>query len=171
MKSFLFRVLPLVALLTIVPGAPSFAQDDATPLPVPTQELFTNTPDVPTVAPTVEPTPIPTPEPAPPPVIVDQVNFRLGILGAVFGVVMLLLSGMGIGYVWGHVRASKEAKDSIELAFKSTSPETQEQIRKAHEQAQNAWNRVDEIARQIMQFWGEVTDSEPNAPTPPAQSQ
>jgi hypothetical protein len=120
----------------------------------------------PTLEVTVEPTPPPVVVEEPAPIVVDQVNFRLGIFGAIFGVIVLLLGGGGIGYVWGSIRTSKAHKDSLELAFKSTSPEAQEQIKQAHEQAQNAWNRVDAFAREVIKFIGEVTDSEPNEPTP-----
>lgn len=162
MKKFQRILSVLIVLTMFVAPAVSAAQDTDVP---PTQESFaTVTPDVVTATPDPAVTPAPPVEPGP--VIVDQVNFRLGVFGAIVGVITLLLSGMGIGYVWGHIRGSKEAKDSIELAFGSTSPETQEQIRLAYETAGNAWNTVDTFARELLKFLGEVSDFAPNVDDP-----
>lgn len=97
MSKLQFVLVTLIVLLFLVAPAVAIAQDDATPLPAPTQELFTNTPDVPTAAPTIEPTPIPTPEPEPP--VVEGPSRTEVILTIALGIAAILLSVFTVSFV------------------------------------------------------------------------
>lgn len=172
MKTRIVILLMLAALsLAIVPA---FAQEETPTEDVATLEsTATETPTetttpVPTETSTPEATPVVEPTEVPPegPVIVDQVNFRLGIVGIFFTVVMLLLGGGGIGYVWGYVRANKDAKDKLELAFESTSPAVQEYIQGLMGTIRDGWTTIDTLVRQVISLGGEVTDNLPNVDGP-----
>lgn len=158
-----------ILLLLLLIALPVMAQEvtEAPSEEPPTIEAFTPTPfETATALPTEEPTATPEPTLVPPtepgPIISDQVNFRVGIFGILTIIGMLFLSGFGIGAIWGNIRANKEAKDAIEKAYESLSPEAQEQIRLAHEQTQTAWDTVDRLVREVLKFGGEVTDKLPN---------
>jgi hypothetical protein len=154
-------VLLLFAIVLLLSFSATIAQDEATPevteTTAPTEEVTV----VPTAVPT-EPAPV---EPAP--VIVDQVNFRVGIFGILTIVGSLVLGGFGLGAVWGHIRGSKAAKDELERAYQSLSPDAQEQILQARDQAQTAWDKVDQFAREVLKLVSEVSDGLPNEVTPP----
>jgi hypothetical protein len=91
----------------------------------------------------------------------------VGIFGILTIVGSLVLGGFGVGAVWGHIRGSKAAKDELERAYNSLSPDAQEQINAAHDQAQTAWDKVDQFAREVLKLVGEVTDGQPNEVAPP----
>ncbi len=154
MKRLLF-----VTLLALSIALPVAAQDTEVP---PTVEISTPAPtEEVTAAPTAVATePAPVEQPAP--IVVDQVNFRVGIFGILTIVGSLLLGGFGLGAVWGHVRASKAAKDELERAYNSLSPDAQDQIAQARDQAQTAWDKVDQFAREVLKLVSEVTDKLPN---------
>jgi hypothetical protein len=166
MKKLLVSIVFVLSIALPVMGQES---TEVPTVDVPTIEVATQTPDVVTAtpSPTEEATEEPLPPPTEPgPIISDQVNFRVGIFGILTIIGMLFLSGFGIGAIWGNIRANKEAKDALEKAYESLSPEAQEQIRLAHEQTQTAWDTVDRLVREVLKFGGEVTDHLPNA-TPP----
>lgn len=134
-------------------------------------ELVTNTPDVieatatvvasdPVV--TLEPTAAPELPPVPDPVIVDQTGFRVGAFGFLAIIVTILLGGVGLGVAWSEIRHSKAAKDNLEMAFESISPKTQEDIRMGYEAAERAWDKFEQLAHEVFDFIGEVTDKQPN---------
>lgn len=140
---------------------PALAQEDTpTAEPTPTE---TATPEA---TATEASTLVPTPAGTTTPVIDDEVNFTLGIGGFVLAVIAILMGGGGIGYALGHIAASKEQKDNLEKAFESTSPATQEQIRRVYQTVQTAWDRVDALARDVLKFANEVTDRQPNVDDP-----
>lgn len=157
------RRLILILAVMLALHMPALAAQDATPTPEapPTETVIPSETPIPTE------TAIPTETPvAPAPVIDDEVNFTLGIGGFLLGLLALLLGGGGIGYVFGHIAASKEHKDNLEKAYESTSPATQEQIRRVYETTQTAWDRVDALVRDVMKFVNEVTDKQPNVESP-----
>jgi hypothetical protein len=148
----IFLFLFLIGLLLMV--VPTIAQD-ATEAPVPTEEA--------TLVATLEPTAVVTPIPAEPdPIIVDQTGFRVSLLGLLAAVGMIFLGGAGLGVAWATVRANKQIKDYTEKLYEATSPDTQDKIDKGYQFAKDAWNRVDELAREVLKFVGEVTDKAPN---------
>lgn len=154
-------IVPLMILFALLLMVVSVSAQESTEAPTPTQEV--------TAAPTAEVTPVPEPEQPDEetPVIIDQGGFRVGTFGFIATIVTLLLGGAGIGAAWATIRNSKQAKDNLELAYESTSPKTQEDIRKGYEVAERAWDRVDQLAREVLKFFEEVTDKEPNEETPP----
>lgn len=166
-RNRLLLVLAFVLALLVLPLWAS-AQDE-----VPTAEEFPTATvvDEPTAEPTIEATAVPTEEPEPPPietpVIVDQTGFRVGLFGFIASLALLFIGGAGVGATWANIRNSKQAKDDLEMAYESTSPKTQDDIRNAWERAGNAWDRVDQLAREVLKFVGEVTDKQPNLPPPP----
>lgn len=110
MNRFQLFLVSLIILLFLVAPALAIAQDDATPLPAPTQELFTNTPAAPTVEPTVEATPIPTPEPAPPVVVVTEPPFsRVDVVYIVVLVALTIILLFAGQLIKGLVRERYDA--------------------------------------------------------------
>lgn len=137
---------------------PTHAQDE-TPAVTDEPTLVATLVPEPTVVVTPEPTPAPV---EPDPIIVDQTGFRVGAFGFVAIVVTLLLGGAGLGIAWSEIRHSKAAKDSLEMAYESISPDTQEHIRAGYDAAERAYEKFDQLAREVFQFIGEVTDKQPN---------
>lgn len=150
------RALVLIVALALVVGGVTAAQDV-------------------TVEPTAEVTPAPS-EPTPQePVVIDQTGFRVGLFGFATFVIVTFLGGAGMGAAWQAIRKSKQAQDNLEKAYESVSPKTQADIRAGYETAARAWERVDQTAREVLEFLNRVTDRLPNeaqaairvAPLPP----